>query len=350
MRIPQKLNDLAPYDPTEGMPRVKLDANESFITLPDEIMNKAIKAVEQVLLNRYPDPGTQNLRKVAAEYFGIKPEQIVAGNGSDELISIIVNSFLEKGSKIIVTKPDFSMYAFYAEMAEVEVVSVEKEDRKINVSELIDAAKENNASAVFFSNPCNPTGTGITREQVISIAKALPEVLVVADEAYMDFWNQSVIDDIDELDNLIVLRTCSKAFGLAGVRLGFAIAKKEIIDLIIKAKSPFNINSITQAVVTVVLQEKEFLKKAIDDIINSRESLQLKLENLAEKMPDKLKVLPSTANFVLVESKYTDIVFDELSKRDIKIRKFPGVMRITAGNTAENEELVKEISKILQNC
>lgn len=350
MRIPQKLRDLAPYDPTEGMPRVKLDANESFIKLPDEIMKKVMSVVEQVLLNRYPDPGTHKLRKVAADYFSIKPEQIIAGNGSDELISIIVNCFLEKGSKILVTKPDFSMYAFYAQMAEVEVVAIDKTNRKIDVDELINAAIKNNVKAVFFSNPCNPTGTGITREQVLEIAKALPEVLVVADEAYMDFWNQSVIGDIESLDNLIVLRTCSKAFGLAGVRLGFAIAKKEIIDLIMKAKSPFNINSVTQAVATVVLQEKEFLKNAINDIINSRESLQNELEKLAEKMPDKLKVLPSCANFVLVESEYTDVVFNELVKSDIVIRKFPGIMRITAGTKAENEELVKEISNILQNC
>jgi len=350
MLIPQKLMDLAPYDPTEGMPEVKLDANESFLTLPEEIMNKVLKVVSDVMFNRYPDPGAYELCCAAADYFDVKPEQVVAGNGSDELISVIVNSFFEKGSKILVTKPDFSMYKFYAEMAEIDVVSIDKRDRLLVPEEVISVAKKENVSAVFFSNPCNPTGCGITREQVLLIASELPDVLIVADEAYMDFWNQSILGDISNLKNVIVLRTCSKAFGLAGLRLGFAIGCVELIDLIRKAKSPFNVNSVTQAAACVVLKEKDYLKKAIDDIISSREALQKKLSVLAANMPGKLKVLQSSANFVLVETVYADAVFEDLSNRDIKVRKFPGLLRITAGSNEENEKLIAAMADIMNNC
>ena len=350
MRIPQKLRDLAPYDPTEGMPAVKLDANESFLSLPDNIANKVSKAVSEVLLNRYPDPMTKDVCKAAANYFGVEYDQIVAGNGSDELISILVNSFLEKGSKILVTKPDFSMYAFYAEMAEVEVISTPKTERNIDVKALISEAKAQRADAVFFSNPCNPTGGGITREEVISISKELPETLVVVDEAYMDFWNQSILGDITALDNVIVLRTCSKAFGLAGIRLGFAIARKEIIDLIKKAKSPFNINSMTQVAACAVLEEKEYLRSAIDEIVASREELQMELLEVAKSTNGKIKVLPSYANFVIVESLLAEAIFEKLMERDIVVRKFPTFLRITAGSRDENKKLVAAMREILADC
>lgn len=349
MRIAKKLKDLAPYDPTEGMPEVKLDANESFLSLPEDIKKKVNLAISNVLFNRYPDPSTIELCKIAADYFGVGHDQIVAGNGSDELISILVNSFLEKGSKILVTAPDFSMYKFYAQMAEIEIVSVAKKNRTIDCQELIETAKCNCVDAVFFSNPCNPTGCGITREQVIKIANNLPEALIIVDEAYMDFWDQSILGNIDELENVIVLRTCSKAFGLAGVRLGFAIARKELIDLIKKAKSPFNVNSVTQAVACAVLSEKDYLKSAIEKIVSSREELQAELAALAKRVPDKIKVLESVANFVIVESAFTDVIFNELSKRDIKVRKFPGFLRITAGSKDENKKLISAITEIITN-
>lgn len=350
MRIPQKLRDLAPYDPTEGMPAVKLDANESFLSLPEEIADKVNKAVSKVLLNRYPDPMTKDVCKTAADYFGVEYDQIVTGNGSDELISILVNSFLEKGSKILVTKPDFSMYAFYAAMAEVEVVTVPKTDRSVDIKRLVAEAKAQEVSAVFFSNPCNPTGCGIAREDVLSIAKQLPESLIVVDEAYMDFWNQSILGDIGSLENVIVLRTCSKAFGLAGIRLGFAIARKEIIDLIKKSKSPFNINSMTQAAACAVLEEKEYLKSAIEEIVASRDELQNELMSVAEEIPGKIKVLPSVANFVIVESEFAQVIFEKLAERDIIVRKFPTFLRITAGSKEENKKLIAAIREILANC
>lgn len=347
MMIPEKLKNLAPYDPTMGLPEVKLDANESFLTLPDYIMEKVNKAVSDVLLNRYPDPCADELCRAAADYFGVKPDQVVASNGSDEMISIIMNCFLDKGSRVLVTKPDFSMYAFYAQMAEMELVVMDKADRQLNPRALISKAKESRANAVLFSNPCNPTGNGISREQVLEIAKALPDALVVVDEAYMDFWDQSIMGDFEDYDNVIILRTCSKAFGLAGIRLGFAIAKEEIIDLIRKAKSPFNVNSVTQAIAACVIKEKEYLKSAIADIVNSREALQNELKAL--EITGKIKVLPSCANFSLVETEYADAIYSQLDKQGIKIRKFPGVLRITAGSDEENAKLIGALADILKS-
>ena len=166
----------------------------------------------------------------------------------------------------------------------------------------------------------------------------------------MDFWDQSILGDIPALENVIVLRTCSKAFGLAGIRLGFAIARRELADLIRKAKSPFNVNSITQAVACTVLREKDFLHSATGAIIASREVLQREMDALSAEYPEKLALLPGCANFVLVETKYAAEIYAALSERDIKVRKFPDLLRITAGSDAENAKLMSALREIIENC
>ena len=188
----------------------------------DQIKN----AVENIDYNRYPDPYATELCSAFANYYGISPENVTVFNGSDELITLLMTTFMMAGEALVTVEPDFSMYRFYASLAELKCVSVPKnEDLTINIDTVIKTVNESGARGVVFSNPCNPTSKGISREDVIKLITSV-DALVIMDEAYMDFWDSSVLDLVNDYDNLIVMRTASKAIGAAAIRLGFAVANK----------------------------------------------------------------------------------------------------------------------------
>ena len=208
-----KLKDLQPYDPIAGNYSIRLDANESFLELPMELLEKAQYSMADIAFNRYPDPYATELCESFGAYYGVDPALVTAGNGSDEWLFIIATSFLMRGDKILTVEPDFSMYRFYGSLAEAEnVVYKKKEDLSIDVDDLIVQVRESGAKVVLFSNPCNPTSLGLRREEVRKLITSV-SALVVLDEAYMDFWDQSLLGEVAQYDNLIILRTCSKAFG-----------------------------------------------------------------------------------------------------------------------------------------
>lgn len=246
--IPEKLKRLEIYEPVTEIYNVRLDANESFQNLPDDIRRDVLKAVEQVEFNRYPDPFAVKLCEKFGRFFHVKPELLTAGNGSDELISLIVPNFLESGDTMLVALPDFSMYTFYAQMNNIRVEALQKaEDMVTSAADILERAKDKNARLLIFSNPCNPTSLKLSRDDIIKIIEGT-DALVIVDEAYMDFAEGSVLDVVEKYHNLIVLKTCSKALGLAAIRLGFAAACKELTDILHALKSPYNVNSLTQAV------------------------------------------------------------------------------------------------------
>ncbi|MDR1892987.1 MAG: aminotransferase class I/II-fold pyridoxal phosphate-dependent enzyme, partial [Oscillospiraceae bacterium] len=234
--LPEKLRTLAPYAPPSGDFPIRLDAKESFISVPADIKAKMLDAAGGVLFNRYPDPMAARVCESFAAYYGINPENVAAGNGSDDLISVITNAFLKKGGRLLTLSPDFSMYPFYGHIAEAKLEVMQKKAcLSIDVDALMYRAGE--CDMLIFSNPCNPTSLGLRREDVRKIITGT-NALVVLDEAYMDFWDQSLLGEINEFNNLIILRTCSKMIGLAALRLGFAVANKTLITAVKAAKSP----------------------------------------------------------------------------------------------------------------
>ena len=205
-RLPEKVTALKPYDPITGSYAVRLDANESYFDLPQVLKAKIADQIEQISFNRYPDPLATEVVAAFADYYNLSPDCVTAGNGSDEIITLLLNTFMEKGQKLVTVAPDFSMYGVYAELAEIEVISVQKkENLQIDTDQLIVACKQ--ANAVVFSNPCNPTSLGIPRSEVIRLIEAVPDCMVIVDEAYMDFWDESVLDLVTKYENLVVLRT-----------------------------------------------------------------------------------------------------------------------------------------------
>jgi len=342
MNINQKLKNLKPYTVEQGDYSIRLDANESYV-VPDEFMQEKIaEACKAVSLNRYPDPMAKEVCKLFAKLYDIRENQVTAGNGSDELIGLLISCFLQKGEKLLTFTPDFSMYAFYASLAENFVVSFPKnDDLTIDVDKVLAFLKENPVQMILFSNPCNPTSMGLEREEVIRLISGT-DALVILDEAYMDFWDQSLLDCVDDFDNLIVLRTCSKALGGAAMRLGFAVANPTLIQYIRAAKAPYNVNSLTQAAAAVLLSHPETLQKANKALIASRNELY----NDLAAMNTSLTIYKTVTNFVFIQTKNASALYEKLLSCGILIRKMGDYLRITAGSPEENKAFLKAFEAI----
>lgn len=344
----KKLINLTAYDPIEGEYQIRLDANESYYNINDVLSQKISSEISQLYLNRYPDPYAKNAVSAFAGFYGISENLVTAGNGSDELISVISSCFLEKGDKVVTLTPDFSMYAFYGSLYELEALCFSKNcDLSINIEELITFCNDNNAKMLIFSNPCNPTSLGIKKEEVKKILDNV-NCLVVLDEAYMDFWSESMLDEIEKYDNLIILKTCSKAIGLAGIRFGFAVSGRTITTALRAVKSPYNTDLVSQKIVEIVFSNKELLSEKINEIINNTKCLMKSIIDLKCKYNIIDEIYDSKTNFIFIKTEYSEQIYKELLKKSIAVRKFNGFLRISTGNKLENETLLIALESILK--
>lgn len=343
----EKIRNLTPYDPIQGEYRIRLDANESFLQ-PDAALQTEIAGIAAgIPLNRYPDPYAQALCNGFAAFYGVDPAHVTAGNGTDELLSLLVQSFLQKGDTLLSFMPDFSMYRFYGALSEVRLLTLEKTaQEQIDADAAIVAAKERQVRMILFSNPCNPTSLLTARETVLRFVRET-ETLVVADEAYMDFADQSVLDCAAQYDNLIVLRTCSKAIGLAGVRLGFAVANPVLTKALRAAKSPYNVNVLSQAIGAAVFARVDLLRQGIVQIRASRDRLLNGLREMETQFPQYLQIIGGEANFVFCKLHRAQDCFRFLMGKGIIVRCFGEHLRITAGKPEENEEFVQSLREFL---
>lgn len=348
--LPEKLSSMTPYDPSENVYRIKLDANESFFELPLELKDEISTGIMSVDFNRYPDPGVNAVRMLAGREYGVAAQNIMVGNGSDELLSLIMNTFVPRGGKVMVAIPDFSMYQFYAEVAELEVVSALKDDEfELDYQELINRAKEEKPTVLIFSNPCNPGGKGYTHAEILKICNALEDTLVVVDEAYMDFWDQSILDVSCMFENVLVLRTLSKAYGCAALRMGFAIGDKLLIDQLNKTRSPYNVNSLSQMAAICILEDTSWAKQQTKEIIERKNELEDAMRELEEKY-GAFRVQPTHTNFVVLRTEKCTELFEALKERSICVRCFAkyNMLRITTGDDIENSVLIEELENILK--
>ncbi len=346
-RLNKKVKNLTPYEPISGTYEIRLDANESFLTVPEGIENEMVEALKNTALNRYPDPMATKLVDGFAKYFKVNPECVTAGNGSDEIISVIMNAFLQKGDKILTLEPDFSMYRFYAEIAECASVKYRKnDDLDVDIDEVIKIANAENVRIVIFSNPCNPTSRIIRKDEIRKLINSVNS-LVVLDEAYMDFAeDESLLNEFGNYDNLIILKTCSKALGSAALRLGFAIANKTLTNVIRAVKSPYNVNSVSQALGEVLFAHPDYIDNCIETVIKSKEELY---SAILEIKNDKIeRVYESHTNFVYLKVKNAREVFEKMKNRGIIIRNMGDFLRITAGTKYENEKMLAELIKVLE--
>uniref|UniRef100_UPI0025DE05EF histidinol-phosphate transaminase n=1 Tax=Thermococcus sp. TaxID=35749 RepID=UPI0025DE05EF len=304
--IRELVKSFQPYRVVEGNYRVWLDKNESPYDLPDWVKEEIFDELRGIGFNRYPHITSMPAREAIADFYGISPKNVAVGNGSDELISYLVRLF--KGNYIVTTPPTFGMYGFYAKLNEIPLVEVPLRDDFTIDGEAI-AKKSKNARAVFIASPNNPTGNLQPEEEIIEVLETGKPL--VLDEAYAEFSGRSLWKLIDEYENLIVLRTFSKAFGLAGVRAGYMLASEEVVDALYRVKSPFSVGIMTMTSMVVMLRHTNLVEKRVKKIIEERERVRKKLGDLA---------YPSDANFLLVKLD----AYEELLRQGIVVRKLSG--------------------------
>ena len=341
MKEKQGVKELQPYVVNPVVCSVKLDANEG----NKDLFKDLIKDIgDDFYLNLYPDDNYTQLKEAIVNYIGCKIENISVGNGSSELLDLCVKTFVDTNELILSLDPTFSMYSIYAKIVNSRYIGAgEGNDFTINVDDVIKSIEENDPKLTIICNPNNPTGTTIKRDDVLRIVKSTDNVVIV-DEAYMEFSNESVVDEIENYDNLIVVKTMSKAFSMAGIRTGYLIANEELVKTIEKVRPPYNLNSISALLATKALKQK-------DKMLSYVENLKVEREKIYEKLIDMgVKAYKSGANFVFFSSK-VDNLAEKLIDNDVLIRKFGGKLdnyyRVTVGSPKENEAFLNAMKKIV---
>ncbi len=351
--IPARIDKISAYNPADVTDGVRLDANENPYPLPPEMIAEFHGCIEDCDFNRYPDPYSAALIKQFGIVNQISPEHVVAGNGSDELISLLLNLFLRQGDSIAVTAPDFSMYRFYAEMIGCNIYCENKSgDGGIDFESFRSLALKNNCRTVIFSNPCNPTGRVYDKKTILNFVASL-DCIVIVDEAYMEFCREgcSVLDMCGKIDNLIVLKTMSKAYSAAGLRVGFSISESGIADALRKVKSPFNLNSLSQMFGTVLLRHSELTAVRSRIIARDTQKLRRILSEYSEA--GGYVPLETDANFLLLafENRTSaEMIYNRLKEKKIFIRCPDSAhLRITCGSESENKIFLSEFIKIIND-
>ena len=344
----KKFKALVPYTPGEQpkeMKYIKLNTNESPFPPSEKAMKKAAEAVKNLQL--YCDPECRALVKKASEVFSVDTDEILFTNGSDEILNFAFSAFCDETHPAVF--PDIT-YGFYPVFAEINCVPYEeiplKDDFTISVDDYIGINK-----TIFIANPNAPTGIALSLNDIEKIVSSNPESVVVIDEAYVDFGTESAVSLIHKYSNLLVTQTFSKSRSLAGGRLGFGIACKELIadlNTIKYSTNPYNINSLTQAVGTGVLEDEEYTKSNCKTIIENREYLTKKLEAMG------FFVLPSKANFVFARHDKTDgrALYEALKSKGVLVRHFDSERlrdynRITVGTKEQIDILTQKIAEEL---
>ncbi len=293
--------------------------------------------------NRYPDPLQLQLKERIAELKKVSPEYIFLGNGSDEAIDLLMRIFCEPKEDFIITlPPTYGMYKVSADIADVRIEEIPLDRRfQPNVPAILEKGEDPNAKLLFLCSPNNPTGNNMDQDKVEELLKEF-EGIVIIDEAYVDFSSQpSFIHRLDEFPNLVVLQTFSKAWGLAGIRLGMAFAQPAIIELFNKVKPPYNINQLTQQAALEALDKTDQRRQWVDKILGQRAVVQQFLAGLGFVE----RIYPSEANFILVKVTDPDGLYQYLVEKKIIVRNrskvilCDGCLRISIGTPKENEKL-----------
>lgn len=316
---------------------------------------KAIEAVRKSLkdVNRYPDASSFYLRKKLAKSLGVDEASLIFGNGSDEVIGMAIRTFVGSGDEVVIAKPTFLIYEIISQIqnAEIKFVPLAR-DLRHDLDAMKDAITEK-TKIVFIANPDNPTGTYVTKAELDDFFKGLPEkVIVFLDEAYFEFANYGFKDYPNGLDYLdrpgvIVARSFSKAYGLAGLRLGYGISNPEVIGYMERTREPFNVNLLAQAAGAAAIDDKAFLKKTLSHVDKEKEFLYSAFRKM------KLNYVKSATNFILVDTGIDcKKVFNELLKRgvivrDMKVWGLDTYIRVTVGTRKEDKKFVEALKSVL---
>ena len=354
-----QIETLKPYEPGKPLKEVqreygmktviKLASNENPIGFSPRVFDAVTQNMAD--MNRYPEPCPHLLCKKLSEKFHVGTQNLVIGNGSDDIIALLAHGFLNPGEEALMPLPSFLMYEISVKTAKGIPVMIPLTDFSTNLDGLIERITSK-TRLIFITNPFNPTGSTISFTEFDQFAKQVPDdVIIVADEAYMEFVrDDSVYNSLKnplQDSRIVTLRTFSKAYGLAGFRIGYGIMDAEIAQILNKIRQPFNVNSLAQAAAVAALEDTDFLAKSIQNTHDGIDFLSAELEGIG------IHCLPTQSNFLLMDLK-TDAaqVFEKMLKHGVIVRSmksygFDTFLRVNTGTREENAVFIHALKKVL---
>ncbi len=337
------------YDGVEKNYRIKVNANESTMNLPPLVEERVLNRLASLAFNRYPNEEYYSLVEQIAKNFSVEPAQILLGGGSSEIIEKVFHAFGGAGQRVVFPQPSFSMYKIYAKAAESDGVPFDLDENfNLDVDAFISKVREVGASLAVVCNPNNPTGNALTPAQVEKIVVSI-DCAFLLDEAYVEFYGRSAVNLVAKYPNLLVARTFSKAYGLAGARVGYMIAQAEVTRMVNKTFMPYHMNKLSLATADIVYQMRDEFVPRLQFIINERNRLAELLKNLRG-----VEVFPSETNFLLIRLERAEELKNHLESLDIGIRYFApsafglkNCLRISIGTQIENDTVFAAIKNFL---
>jgi histidinol-phosphate aminotransferase len=339
----QRMKGYVPGEQPQEPGFIKLNTNENPYP-PSPRVITALKESASSLLRLYPDPLAKKLREEAAEVFGTRPERVLVGNGSDELLSIIARAFVGPGDKLVYPTPTYLLYKTLAEIQDAQAVEVDfPEDFSLTKDIIVKGAR-----VTFLCNPNSPSGTMVWPEEVSRLAREVEGVLVV-DEAYVEFADANCMALVKEHPNVLILRTVSKSYSLAGLRLGFCVGQEGLIQGLLKVKDSYNVDRLSMAAGVAALSDQEHLRRNVEKIKETRSYL---IESLREM---GFFVYPSQSNFVFFRTSSPQVareIYQQLKAQKILIRyveykRFEDCLRVSVGTKEEIDTFLDRLAEIV---
>ncbi len=356
--VRKNIVNLIPYKPGKPIEEVKrelklkkiikLASNENPFAVSPKVKARIKKALSKI--NRYPEGSCYYLRQSLSRNLKLQPNQFIFGNGSDEIIDIVIKTFVEEDENVITADVTFLEYQIITKILGRQLIKVPLRNFNYDLKGILKKINRK-TKVIFIANPNNPTGTYVNRTQLDSFLEKVPKnVFVVLDEAYDMFID--VLDFPKSLDylkrrNVILMKTFSKAYGLAGLRIGYAVASAELVSYMERVRPPFNVNLLAQIAAIAALEDKRNLRKTRISILKGKKYLYRQLNNLG------LKFLPSVANFILVDIEKNgckicnELLTQGVIVRDMEQYGLDNFIRITIGTSSENKELIRTLKKVL---
>jgi histidinol-phosphate aminotransferase len=338
--------NMAPYSPpTAGRAdKLRLDFNENTVGASPKVLEYLRQNLTEAGLAVYPEYG--QIKQELGEFFGVEEDDFILTNGTDEAIQVLINTYVDDGDEVLLLKPSYAMYRFYAEVAGANIREVPYRAEKLAfpLEELIETIRPT-TRAILIANPNNPTGTGTSRAGVERILEQATGAAVLIDEAYFEFCGVTALPLLNDYPNLFVSRTFSKVYGMAAMRLGCLFSQSGNVDFLHKAQSPYSVNTVATLAAHAAIQDRTYIEKYATEVLAARELLYVGLEQLG------IPYYESKANFVLFEAGARAIpIRDELRRRGVLVRdrsyEIPGCIRVTVGTRDQIRRFLAELEQI----
>ncbi|MBI4877610.1 MAG: histidinol-phosphate transaminase [Acidobacteria bacterium] len=337
---------MAPYSPPTGgrAGKLRLDFNENTVGCSPRVIEALRGQLTTEGLTVYPE--YDEARPELAAYFGVRPDQLLLTNGTDEAIQVLVNTYVDDGDEVLLLRPSYAMYRFYAEVADAAVCEIDYRAEDLSFpAERFLAAIGPRTRAILIANPNNPTGTAIDVATIVKILAAAPRAAVLIDEAYFEFYGVTALSLIPHYPNLLVSRTFSKVFGMAAMRMGCLFSQAENVAYLHKAQSPYSVNALAATAARAAIRDPDYIREYVSEALAARDALCAGLRRLG------IFHFPTRGNFVLFRAgERAAEIRDKLREAGVLVRdrsyEIAGCVRVTAGTRAQAARFLTELEEI----